>query len=488
MSALRPRPVVVPGVSRVLQSMKASIGLLLLLLASAGVQAQGLRAAVPGQLTERIVSQSNTTQSYAVYLPARYDTTQLWPIAFLMDPRGRALIPMERMRAAAERFGYILLSSYNTISDSVTDANVVAMNAMLADAQKALRLDLRRIYLIGFSGTARISWDFANGLQGRVAGIFGAGASGLNFVLAQQSADPPRPAYYGAVGTVDFNYEEMRSFEPWLAKQSIPRRVRYFAGAHQWPADTLFAEAVSWFELRAMKSGLRPVDRTLVDALYSADRRSAEELESAGLKLQALTRWREIAADYDSLTDVNAAREKVRTLLNDKAVKKALEERLELHQQFIDFSKQLTDWITRARNDGALPDARAAIKLLDVDRRVRIAADPKAAERALAAQRELEQAYVTLSFYQPRELLAARDPARALVFLEVAERMKPRSSRVALFRAYAFLQQQRVDDALRSLEDAVAAGLPRAALTNDPSLAQLRGNARFQEISGQGTH
>jgi hypothetical protein len=88
-----------------------------------------------------------------------------------------------------------------------------------------------------------------------------------------------------------------------------------------------------------------------------------------------------------------------------------------------------------------------------------------------------------LSFYQPKELLAANDPARALVFLEVAERMKPRTSRVALFRAYAFLQQQRVDEALRYVEQAIAAGLPRAALTADPSLAPLRGNTRFVELT-----
>src|SRR5262245_22916909 len=218
--------------------MKLSIACCLLTLAAAAADAQSLRTVRPGTLREKIVSQTDTSQTYAAYIPARYDTTRAWPIAFLMDPRGRALIPLERMRAAAEHFGYILLSSYNTISDSATNANVVAMNAMLTDAQKTLRVDTRRIYLVGFSGTARVSWDFAGELKDRVAGIFGAGASGLNFALALRGAPPPKTVFYGAVGTTDFNYEEMRSFEPWLQQQSIPRRVRYFAGAHQWPADS----------------------------------------------------------------------------------------------------------------------------------------------------------------------------------------------------------------------------------------------------------
>jgi predicted esterase len=449
--------------------------------------AQSLSAALPGKTGERIPSASNATQTYAVHLPAAYDSTRSWPIAFLMDPRGRALIPLERMRTAADRFGYILLSSYNTISDSASDANVLAVNAMLSDAQKSLRIDTRRIYLVGFSGTARISWNFADGLKGRVAGIFGAGASGLNYVLELQGAQPTKPAYYGTMGVTDFNYEEMRSFEPWLAQQSIPRRVRYFSGGHQWPADSLFTEALAWFELRAMKDGLRAVDHAFVDSMYKADLRNADALESGERKLEALIHWREIAADYEGLANVDNARVRVRSLLNDGAVKRALSEREDLHQDFIEFNRELTAWITRAREDERTPEANDAIKKLKVDQRVKVAGDEKQPARALAAQRELEQAFVTLSFYQPKELLAKRDPARALVFLDVAERIKPRSSRVALFRAYAFLQQERVDDALRALEQAVGAGLPRALLVDDPSLAALRGNPRFQELSTQST-
>src|SRR5262249_34868944 len=160
------------------------------------------------------------------------------------------------------------------------------------------------------------------------------------------------------------NFEEMRSFEPWLQQQSIPRRVRYFAGAHQWPADSLFTEAVAWFELRAIKSGLRPVDRALVDSLFDVDRRTADALESAGRTVEATNSWREITVDYDSLVDVQSAREKLRTLLNDGPVKRALAERNELHQQFIEFNKQLDQWVAHAREESALPDAREGIKTL----------------------------------------------------------------------------------------------------------------------------
>ena len=76
-----------------------------------------------------------------------------------MDPRGRALVPLSLFKDAAERLGYILLSSYNTVSDGAAEPNVRALDAMLQEAQEHFAVDERRIYLAGFSGTARMSWQ-----------------------------------------------------------------------------------------------------------------------------------------------------------------------------------------------------------------------------------------------------------------------------------------------------------------------------------------
>ena len=48
-----------------------------------------------------------------------------------MDPRGRALNPLQSLRGAAERLGYILISSYNTVSDGAIEPNEVAVAAFL---------------------------------------------------------------------------------------------------------------------------------------------------------------------------------------------------------------------------------------------------------------------------------------------------------------------------------------------------------------------
>ena len=130
-----------------------------------------------GRVIQRITSRADTSQRYALYLPSSFTCDRQWPVLFLLDPRGRALIPMQRFRAAAERLGYIAISSYNTLSDGPAEPNYSAMNAMLADVQRSLPVDSRRFYLAGFSGTARFAWDMNAQLTGSIAGIIGAGAA-----------------------------------------------------------------------------------------------------------------------------------------------------------------------------------------------------------------------------------------------------------------------------------------------------------------------
>ena len=84
-----------------------------------------------GRVVRRMVSRADTSQRYALYLPSAITRDRRWPVLFLLDPRGRALVPMQRFRAAAERLGYIVISSYNTLSDGPAQPNYAAMTAMI---------------------------------------------------------------------------------------------------------------------------------------------------------------------------------------------------------------------------------------------------------------------------------------------------------------------------------------------------------------------
>src|SRR2546427_10312280 len=144
--------------------------------------------AFPGRLEERVRSATDTSQTFALYLPPGYTTERRWPVLFVLDPRGRALLGLKLFQAAAARLGWVILSSYNTLSDGPPEPNVNAVNAMLAWVQAHPSVDPTRLYLAGFSGPARAAFGFAVALRGHVAGgIAVGGALGLGL-------GGPRPA------------------------------------------------------------------------------------------------------------------------------------------------------------------------------------------------------------------------------------------------------------------------------------------------------
>ena len=160
----------------------------------------------------------------------------------------------ERFRAGAEKYGYILASSNNSQSDGPIEPNIEAMRAMWTDTHGRLRIDDRRVYAAGFSGTVRAACLLARTAPGTIAGIVGAGA-GFPFDAPPRKGDPF--VFFGTVGDKDFNYYEVTDLEPQLAAAGIAHRIEIFDGVHQWPPEELATRALGWMEIQAMKAGTR---------------------------------------------------------------------------------------------------------------------------------------------------------------------------------------------------------------------------------------
>jgi predicted esterase len=233
-----------------------------------------------GQLVERLVSNTDSTQAYALFLPDAYVETRRWPVLFVLDPRGRALLPLERLRAVANERGYIVMSSHNSLSDGRFEPNILAMNALLGDAQQSLAIDERRLYIAGFSRTARAAWLFARELGERVPGIIGTGAGIDPSFFRDDTARRPTLVFYGAIGRQDFNYDEMRELDARLDTLGVRHRVTYFRGAHSWPPDSILAlrgrvaEAIR--ELACARRAGAVTDSTLAHRAFDPIRGSAE--------------------------------------------------------------------------------------------------------------------------------------------------------------------------------------------------------------------
>ena len=383
-------------------------------------------AQLPGQVVERVTSTTDTSQAYALYLPPGYRSERRWPVLFVLDPRGRALVGLQLFEEAAARVGWVVLSSYNTLSDGPPEPNVNAMNAMLASAQTRLAIDPSRLYLAGFSGTARVALRFAVTLRGNVAGVIAAGGA-VGFELGGPEtafAGDSSFGYFGAAGTRDFNYEEVFALAERFGVTRVPYRVVAFEGPHSWPPAAICGAALEWLELRAMVGGLRATDSAWVRARLEAELAHAAELEGVGRREEALRLNEAISRDYARWPAAGPAAARAADLRRDPAVLRYEREAHRLadrdQRQGLELLKTL-EWERSLRESPPLESLMRRLHIAELQRTVERGDSLEAA----SARRLLARIHVWLAFYQPRAYLAGGAPARAARMFEVAVAIGP---------------------------------------------------------------
>jgi dienelactone hydrolase len=450
-----------------------SAAVLLGVLLCTDVTAQQPRTFPVGTLVEHVQSASNPSQQFALYLPQGFEATRPTPVLFLLDPRGRAAVPARLFQAAADRFGYILISSYNTSSDSAVDPNFVAMQAMWADALRWFTLDPGRIYVAGFSGTARTATRLAQTRQ-VITGVIGAGAG---FHEDTRPASTTRFLYFGTVGTVDYNYDEVELLGHTLADLNFPHRIETFPGPHSWMPKPVAMRAVEWFELRAMQAGKRPHDQELIDTLWTRDAAIAADRLGNGQWLDAGRRYAAMARDFDGLRDVSSARSGASRLLGMTEARTELARRRARSRQSIDWVTAQLRTIGEAFPSGA---SRPTMALEDLSEaltlsRLKALAAGDATDEALQARRRLNQLGVQLGFYLPQDALDRGDWVRAGYYLRLSMEIDDESPVAWYLMAKHDARLGRPGDAIASLTRAIDVGFrDLAQLELDSAFGRMR--------------
>lgn len=442
----------------------------------------------PGHIHADVASRSDPTQSFALYVPSTYVPTRRWPVLFVLDPRSRGRLGAELFREGAERHGWLVFSSNQTASDGPWEPNVRAMKAMLADADLRFAIDPRRLYVAGFSGTARGAWALALGLTPNVAGVIV--ASGGAPIESPPTRELPF-AVFATAGTHDFNYQEMQALDRTLDDLNAPHRFETFAGEHAWPPATLATDAIAWLELAAMRSGKRSLDRALVTTLARVWLGEAARLEAEGLLEVALHRYREIERDLAGLVDAGAELESVRAGIERVNARPELATERDARERALEWERSQRQLVERgvatlasasgaAANDAAR-DLRAA---LDTWReKARVPADPAQAD---AAARVVEHLASFVAFYTPRELRQHRAFARAALALELAVAIHGDRPTLWYDLACARARAGKHETALDALAQAVTLGFAdRALLESDPDLESVRDEPRFGALRDQ---
>lgn len=439
-----------------------------------------LSAAEPmptGRLVEGVRCRTDPSQSYTLYLPSAYSQEHRWPVLLVFDPRGRSRLAAELFRDAAERFGWIVLSSDNTRSDGPWEPNVRAVDAMWPDATTRYAADPDRMYAAGFSGGAHVAWLLAES-RARLAGVIACGGRYDPSFFRETRGF----AHFGAAGSTDFNYRGMEAVDALLDERGQLHRFEVFQGRHEWMPKETAGRAVAWLEVVAMRRGLRPVDEELVQELMSSDLEEARASGASGHRLEAVRTLSSVVETYEGLADVTSAREHAARMADSAEAARAVRERDRLARWEERSLQRIHAALARFEDpETAVPPGR-----LRHDMRVDDLLDAAAAggARGLAAQRVLNAAYALTAFYRPRDLFGRGLYAQAETMLEVAVGIDGSRPSAWYDLACARARQGHVDAAFDALRRAVGAGFTNAALlARDPDLEGLRGDERFAAIA-----
>jgi predicted esterase len=440
-----------------------------------------------GHVTERVVAGTDPSRHYAVYLPSTLKRGRLYPVLFLMDPRGRAMMPLPLFLKTAERLGYVLISSYETLSDadSAFAVNDRSLTAMLIDAQTRFSADPKRLYLAGFSGTAHYSWTVASQLDGNLAGMFVAG-DGLQMAdeavkRTTQMSHPP--AVFATAGTGDFNYDGARGKDLGLDATGLPHRFVAFDGEHSWPPEHVAAFGLSWLHLRAMRSGMGPVDPAFVDSLFTVDLETTRNLERTGRVADAARRYRELLADYDGLLDLAEVRRQAGILTVSSRLRRQMAEREQLARRVTLYKLDLAAIAESYRDAPDPPDHENTLRRLQIALLADQMINEANTDVAAAARRMLAAAHVRFSFYEARRYFELKDYARAAAVLRIARAIRPHAPLDCLRLARAEAQLGNTDSAIEALTCAVNGGvLSPGQLGRDSLLDPVREDPRFGEL------
>jgi tetratricopeptide (TPR) repeat protein len=430
-----------------------------------------------GTIIDDVKCVDDPAQSYALYLPSSYTPERKFPILYAFDPLARGVRPVELFKDAAETYGYIVVGSNNSRNGvAVTEF----VRTLWADTHARFAVDERRTYTAGFSGGARVAVGVAYMYEGAVAGVI---ACGGGFPANVKPAPATPFVLFGAAGTDDFNYPELRQLNRALDAHGVPNRFAVFAGAQDWPPRAVCTQAIEWLELQAMRAGRRARDEAMIETLLRPRADAARAAAAAQKSYDAYVAYEALAREFAGLRDVAEYERAARQLAAGKEVKDALKrEREEDEKQFA-----LAAELQRLAQPAApSPDSNEAVALSafrDAAARLRKQAQAEADTSARRVARRALGQLIVGHYERAAALRRQKQYAAAAGVLERLTTLSPDSPRAFYDLAAAYALDGQRQKALKALKRAVAVGLTDAALVEQSAdLAALRSEAEFKQL------
>ncbi len=182
---------------------------------------------------------SDTSISYSMLLPYNYQAHKNYPVFLFLDPHADGALPLTKYRQQATKCDAILLASNNSKNGIPLDQSALFIKQILHDAVLKTSIDENAVFLVGFSGGARVAGSvIAQGFP--AAGIIACSAG-----IPNSTALNSIPVCLLA-GIDDANLSEMMRLKEMFDQQQTKALFMRFDSGHAWCPDTVMKLAMRY--------------------------------------------------------------------------------------------------------------------------------------------------------------------------------------------------------------------------------------------------
>jgi dienelactone hydrolase len=442
---------------------------------SLAVQAQ---TPSPGAVHASVAAIADSSNSYALYLPASYSPVKRWPLLLVFDPFARGEVSVQLFHEAAEKYGFIVVGSNN--SRNFEDPST-AIRILWADIKLRYAIDPQRIYTAGLSGGARVASSVALACKNCIAGVIACGA-GLT-----QGAALPGPAatdWFLVAGTTDFNFPEQLHLKEAFDARNVVSRFVVFDGPHGWMPKELADRALAWLRLRAMVKGIVPMDKDFVSAQFESRLAEAQAEQKAGDVLAATRGYREIAQDFRPFRDVKQQEALAKSLAESEEFRKAKKNEkaaLDVQDEIAKKIGNLVAGISQSSDERTAFISQLQAAVNDAYRDKKESSSPP---RQQALERGLASAFA-FAAESGQQAMLKKDYLSAKNMFKAGEIILPESSWASYLLATASAQMGEKKQAIQDLKRALEKGMTNAKALEDGAFDRIRNDPEFKELGAK---
>ncbi|HPT09807.1 MAG TPA: hypothetical protein PL087_05300 [Bacteroidales bacterium] len=209
-------------------------------------------------------------------------STTLYPVFLAFDAHAEGSLPVSIYKGLAEKYGIILVGS-NESHNGLSQVEITTIvNNLLEEVKTRYPLDTNQIYVMGFSGGARVA-TLAAMLHPEIKSVIGCGAG------FPQGNQPPiyHFDYFGIAGEADFNLREMMELDGMLDLLGFRHFLLTYKGNHSWPPARVMEKAIEWTLFNAMKDGRAGKKESRINESVEKLRKEADSLMKKGRLTEA---------------------------------------------------------------------------------------------------------------------------------------------------------------------------------------------------------